>query len=153
MTLLTDWVLWFALAFILLIAEIFTPGFVLACFSFGCLAAGIIALFGDAILLQLVVFMAGTLVFFFTIRPFALKHFYSSKDTVLTNIDALIHKSAVVIEAIDEDTGTGRVRMGGEDWRAKAADGSSIASGQHVTVIKVEGTTLKVIPKESQGEV
>lgn len=71
---MTIWVIWFVVALILLIAELFTPGFLLASFSVGCFFSGAVALLGAGIILQLIVFIIITIIVFFTIRPLALKH-------------------------------------------------------------------------------
>jgi membrane protein implicated in regulation of membrane protease activity len=61
-----------------------------------------------------------------------------------TNVDALIGRTGVVLERLAAHT-AGRVKVEGEIWRAELAD----AAGERlpedtVTVVKVEGVTLKV---------
>src|SRR5918998_964137 len=52
------WILWTILGVLLIIAEIFTPGFVLLWFGVGALAAGLAAIFGFGLPLQFLVFIA-----------------------------------------------------------------------------------------------
>lgn len=44
------------------------------------------------------------------------------------------------------ESALGRVRVGGETWRAQARDGIHLASGQQVVVTEVRGTRLVVAP-------
>jgi membrane protein implicated in regulation of membrane protease activity len=61
-----------------------------------------------------------------------------------TGTDALVGRKAVVLRSVDA-TG-GRVRIGGEDWSARAyLDGESFAEGAHVEVVKIEGATALVV--------
>jgi membrane protein implicated in regulation of membrane protease activity len=62
-----------------------------------------------------------------------------------TNIDAYIGQTAVVLK----DIGTadiGRVRVGSEEWRARADE--PIAAGEKVIIVSVQGITLTVKNKE-----
>lgn len=68
-----------------------------------------------------------------------------------TNVDALLEKTGLVTERIDGLAGTGRVKVGGEDWRADAVDDSTIETGSRVRVVRIEGITLKVQPEERNG--
>jgi membrane protein implicated in regulation of membrane protease activity len=64
---------------------------------------------------------------------------------VSTNADLDIGESAVVIEEINENTGSGRVTLKGVDWSAvPAVSGSIIPKGSIVTVKKVQGAKLTV---------
>jgi membrane protein implicated in regulation of membrane protease activity len=64
-----------------------------------------------------------------------------------TNIDAVIGRTAVVVEPIAPH-GAGMVRLGDELWRAALKDegegAAAIATGATVVVDSVEGVTLKV---------
>src|SRR5688500_9983830 len=52
------WVLWAVLAAILIVAEVFTSGFVLSCLGIGALAAAFAVLIGiDSLLVQFVIFV------------------------------------------------------------------------------------------------
>lgn len=143
------WHIWVIAAIVLLIAEIFTPGFLLACFGVGCLASGLVSFLGMGFEIQIATFCASALAVFFGIRPFLLKYFYSSADKIETNVDALIGKTGLVSERIDPRTNKGRVIIGGEDWRGVSIDETVIEVGEKITVVRVEGTKLfvKVVSK------
>jgi membrane protein implicated in regulation of membrane protease activity len=60
-----------------------------------------------------------------------------------TGTDALIGRKAVVTRQVDA-TG-GRVRIGGEEWSARAyLDDGVYAEGETVDVVRIEGATALV---------
>jgi membrane protein implicated in regulation of membrane protease activity len=61
-----------------------------------------------------------------------------------TNVDALIGQRGIVIEKIDYAASTGRVKLGGEEWRAVTEDESSIDVGDRVVVHKIIGNRVIV---------
>ena len=69
-------------------------------------------------------------------------------DATRTNIDTIIGKSGTVREAI-EPTQDGLVRVGNEDWRARAA--VPLAPGDTITVTAVSGVTLTVVKNQDGG--
>ena len=62
-----------------------------------------------------------------------------------SNVDALLGKTAYVLEEIDATQDVGRVRIGSEEWRA--VSDTMIPAQSEVTVIDIEGATLKVAPR------
>lgn len=101
-------------------------------FAFGALAAMIAALLGAPEAVQIAVFLIVSIVSLAATRP-ALKKIMPKKY-IPTNGELDIGKKAVVIERIDNDAGSGRVRLDGVDWGAVSADGSAIPEGASVTV-------------------
>ena len=144
------WYYWLAFGIILIIIEIFTPGFVLASFGIGCLFAAFGAFLGFNIYLQILLFCLGTLIVFFAIRPLYKKHILPEKDREPTNVDALKGKQARVIEKIDHSQDSGRVKIGGEDWRAVTEDNSVIEVGEHVEVMRIDG--VKAVVRKVAGD-
>ena len=84
-----QWHWWAGLAIVLLIAEIFIPGFFLVCFGFGCVGASAMAALGLGPTAQLIAFSLLSLVAFFTIRPLLMKRMWKDPG-VRTNMDALL---------------------------------------------------------------
>lgn len=140
------WHIWIFVAILFFIIEIFTPGFVLACFGVGCIASALAAFLNFNLQIQILAFSATTLAVFFGLRPLILQYFFKSTDNVKTNIDALANKIARVSVKIDPAQNTGRVLVNGEDWRAVSVDESVIQVGEKVEVLKVDGS--KVIVKK-----
>lgn len=137
------WYIWIISAVGLFIAEIFTPGFLLACFGVASLVTGLLSFLGVGLQAQIVTFSVSTLVVFFGIRPVFLKYFDAS---IRTNVDALIGKTGRVTERIDPETNSGRVIVGGEDWKGALIGERIIEVGEEVTVIRVEGAKVFVKP-------
>ncbi|TFH02308.1 MAG: NfeD family protein [Calditrichales bacterium] len=144
------WYYWLAAGIILIIIEIFTPGFVLASFGIGCLLAAIAAGLGLSVYFQIIAFCVGTIVVFFGIRPLYKKHLLPEADREPTNIEALRGQKARVIETIDPDKDSGRVKIGGEDWRAVCPDHLILPVGELVEVVRIEG--VKAIVKKIKSK-
>ena len=142
------WQLWIVVGVILLALEIFIPGFFVACLGMAFLVTAVPAFFGGNVKLQIVIFSLASIVIFFGLRPFFLKYLSPDKHTTRTNTDALIGRIGVVLEAIDPNTYSGRVKVGGEDWRAISNSEKAIAVGEKIVVTKVDGTKLFVDLKQ-----
>lgn len=147
---MSDWQVWIVLSALLLVAEMFAPGFWLASIAVGCLAAGVAGLLPIGLLGQILVFAGGSLASLFGLRPVLVRRFLHSRGTeVLTNVEALVGKTGVVTRQIDPVTRVGRVVVDGEDWRGTLLEGSGvIETGTRVIVVQVDGSTL-VVEKEA----
>lgn len=141
------WYYWVIIGLVLIIAEMFTSGFVLAVFGLAGIAAGMLALMGLGTTVQLLGFVVITLVLFVAVRPLMLRHFAGEGGKVKTNVEALIDREGLVMERIDALAHTGRVKVGGEDWRAVTGDDAVIETGAKVKVLKVDGAKLIVRPE------
>ena len=137
------WQLWFVAGIVFLIAEIFTPGFVVATFGVGCIFTGIFAIFIPNLQIQIVIFVISSAAIFIGIRPFAKKYLYSPQAEK-TNVDALVGKIAKVTETIDPKTDQGRAQIAGDNFKAISVNEKSIEKGKKVRVEKVEGTKVIV---------
>jgi membrane protein implicated in regulation of membrane protease activity len=145
-----DWLIWFLSAIVLVVAEMFTAGFWMACLAVGCVAAGVVGLIPFAgLTLQTVAFAATSLASMIGLRPLMLRRFQLGPGgEIRTGVDALLGKTGIVLERIDPASRQGRVKVEGEDWRGASVDDTPIEAGARVTVIQVDGTTL-VVEKES----
>ncbi len=138
------WQVWLVAALLLFVAEMFAPGFWLACVAIGCLAGGIVSTVVPGLLAPALSFSAATVLSLVAVRPFLMKHIHPSTYTVRTNVDALVGKIGIVSERIDPATNRGRVIVEGEDWRGASLDETPIEPGSKIMVVRVEGTTLFV---------
>jgi len=143
------WWLWMALAGILLIGEIFTAGFFLLWFSIGAAAAGILAMLGIGQSAQLIVFILVSGILFVFGRRFAER--VTKKQPPGIGADRFIGMVGTVLEAIDNNTNSGKIRIGQDIWRAGSEDGGSIAEGESVKVTRIEGTRVVVQKIEKEG--
>jgi membrane protein implicated in regulation of membrane protease activity len=137
------WVIWTIVALALAVGEIFTPGlFFLGPVALAALAALIVALLGAGSVLQLIVFIAGAVASVGLIRPIAKAHLHMP-TALRTGTAALTGAKAVVLRRVDADGGL--VRIGGEEWSARAyMEGQVYEPGDRVEVVKIEGATALV---------
>ncbi|WP_304582232.1 MULTISPECIES: NfeD family protein [Bacteria] len=138
------WHIHIIVALIFIMIEIFTSGFAVICFAFGAIGSAVASACGASIEMQLLCFCLCTLLAFVAVRPFLLKFFYRRNDAVKTNAEALIGRRAIVSETIDSVSGTGRVSIDGDDWKATTEDDATIAKGSHVMITKIDSIILTV---------
>ncbi len=142
------WV-WLVLAAVFSIAELFTAGFFLLPFGIGSAVAAVLTLFDVGLEWQWVAFLGTSAVSLLLLRRFAERITHESPEP--TGGNRLIGRCGVVVEALDDGTGLGRVRVDREEWRADAPGHEPLAAGTQVTVLGVEGTYLIVRPAEKNA--
>lgn len=114
-------------------------------FVLGSIGALITAFCGGDIKLQLIVFVAVTLVTLIATRPIVKKRLNSKVEK--TNADRCIGQDAVVTEEINNLLSTGLVKADGKTWSARSLDKSIIPKDSIVVVEKIEGVKLIVHTK------
>ncbi len=67
------------------------------------------------------------------------KHKLSAVPKTATNADRIIGAAAVVTSEIDNDLAIGEITVSGQIWTARSEDGTRIAVGEKVTVLRIEG--------------
>lgn len=130
--------IWLIAAIILMIGEIYTPGFFLFCISIGALAASLTALLTESIMIQISIFIVILIISVLLIRPVLNKFFVKDKKT---NSQRMVGMSVVVEEEITKEN-KGRVRVNGESWFAVADE--TIKKGEKVMIDSIDGLTVKV---------
>lgn len=140
-----QWHWWAGAAIVLLIAEIFVPGFFLFCLSMGCLAASAAAACGGEAVIQLIAFSVVSLIAFFTVRPILMKRMWKDSG-VRTNNDALAGQRGRVTQDFEPGLRLGRVSVAGDDWRAECTSDRALHVGDLVEVMRVDSNTLIVKP-------
>ncbi len=135
-------------ALLLLLVEILTPGFAVACLSIGCLFSCILsAIAPDTLNWQIALFIVGSLLAFLFVRPFALKVLSrraERKGGYKSNMESLIGREATVIEAIPAED-VGRVKIDGDEWQAVLARDESNEPREEVPV----GAKVKIVSYDS----
>ncbi len=143
-----QWHWWAGVALLLMIAEIFVPGFFLFCLSIGCFGASLVAALHGGANLQLITFAIISLIAFFTVRPLMMKRFWKSGDRKM-NVEALAGRKARVTQEFDPGLRLGRVAVGGDDWRAECVNDHPLHIGDIVDVVRVDSNTLIVKPHKA----
>ncbi len=143
MNLMTIWLVIFVACIVI---EIVTMGLTTIWFAGGALIAAVGAALNAPLWLQIVLFVAVSLVLLYFTRPIAVKYF--NKDRVRTNAESLVGKQAIVISEIDNLQGIGQVTVGGQEWSARTTiEGITLPVGSVVIVRAISGVKLMVEEK------
>ncbi|MGW9450202.1 NfeD family protein [Streptomyces sp. NPDC055632] len=140
------WLVWSIAAGVLVVAEIFTLTAALGILGVAAAVTAGTAALGLPSPLQLVVFTVLAVISLLFVRPVAVRHLLAPQGERF-GTDALVGRSAHVVSEV---TGLGgRVRIGGEEWTARAYDETLvIPPGTTVDVMEIEGATAVVYPRE-----
>ena len=134
-------IVWLIILALCLGVEIATLGLVTIWFAGGALVTFFVAMVTDSLLIQVIVFLAVSLLLLFFTRPIA-KKYYNNKRTK-TNVDSLIGEQCKVTETIDNFNEAGTVLLNGLEWTARSKVETVIEAGARVKVCAVDG--VKVI--------
>jgi membrane protein implicated in regulation of membrane protease activity len=142
------WILWTVLGVILIIAEVFTPGFVLLWFGVGALAAAFASLVGISSLpLQFLIFAAVSVALTAASRTIFVNYFSREKtgSDLKTGVDALPGKIGTVVTSSKGALHEGAVKVYGSTWTAYPAEGEEpLEAGDRVAVERVQGASIYV---------
>jgi membrane protein implicated in regulation of membrane protease activity len=138
------WMMWIVLAVVLAAAELVWPSLLLAPFAAGAVLGAVSesAGFGSGAVLVAFVVTSGLLLS--VARPIARRHLYTPQPS-RTGVAALIGRTAMVVERVDNGAQTGSVKLEGELWTARAWDEDEVLeAGRRVHVIEIRGATALV---------
>ncbi|MGI6018056.1 MAG: NfeD family protein [Marvinbryantia sp.] len=139
---------WLLLFILLLVVEFLTVGLTTIWFAGGAVVAMVVNMLGGNIWIQMIVFLAASLLLLIFTRPFAVR--YINRGRVDTNIDKLIGAEAVVTESINNLESTGKVQVNGLEWTARSKEADAlIENGTTVEILSIEGVKLIVKEKEA----
>ncbi|MFB7590233.1 NfeD family protein [Streptomyces sp. NPDC056169] len=140
------WLMWLIAAGTLAVAEIFTLTAALGILSAAALVTAGAAALGLPLPFQFLLFTVLATVSVLFVRPVAARHLLKPQAERF-GVDALVGRSAYVVSEV---TGLGgRVRIGGEEWTARAYDETLvIPPGATVDVMEINGATALVYPRE-----
>jgi len=132
------WILWAVLGAILIVAEIFTAGFVLFWFGVGALAAAFAALVGiDSLAIQFFIFAVVSISLTAASRTIFVKYFSREQtgDSLKTGVDSLPGKVGTVVSSSRGALHEGAVKVFGSTWTAYPAEGEEpLEAGERVMV-------------------
>ncbi len=140
------WILWIVLGVALIIAEIFTFGFVLFCFGIGALAAALIGGVGFPLTLQFLTFAVVSIVLTIMSRTISAKYFsHDDENTLKMGMDALPGQIGTVTTASRGALQEGAVKVYGSTWTAFPVDSeTALIEGEKVEVVRVQGSLIYV---------
>jgi membrane protein implicated in regulation of membrane protease activity len=131
------WV-WLAAAIIFVMLEIFTPGFIFACFVVGAVGGAVTSVITDSYIAQCAVFAVLSIILIPLTRPLARR--ITKPSPVITNVDGLIGKIGYVTKEVSDKAG--QIIVDDQVWQARAD--TVIPPDTKVRILSVEGAKLKV---------
>lgn len=135
------WVVWLAIALLLVIVELVSLDLVLLMFGLGALAAAAATAAGIPFLVAAIVFAVVSVALLFVLRPPLVARLHDG-PTLTTGHGNLVGTTAVVVEPVDWQGG--RVQLRGELWSARTTDGGAFDTGTEVLVTQIDGATAVV---------
>lgn len=142
------WILWTVLGVILIIAEVFTPGFVLLWFGIGALAAAFAGLVGvTSLTIQFLIFISVSVALTAASRTIFVNYFSREKSgsDLKTGVDSLPGQIGLVVSSSKGSLNEGAVKVYGSTWTAYPAEGESpLEAGDRVSVERVQGASIYV---------
>lgn len=135
-------IIWAAMAVVFTVLEIVTVQVVSIWFTIGAVSAFIAYFLGADTTVQLIVFVAVSVVALVLTRPFVKK--FTKTKLQPTNADMCIGQQAVVTEKINNTHAVGAAKVRGVEWTARSFDGEEIEEGEIVTVKAIEGAKIIV---------
>ena len=142
------WIFWTILGAILIVAEVFTTGFVLLWFGIGALAAALANLAGvHSISAQFLIFAAVSIALTAASRTIFVNYFSREKTggDLKTGAEALPGKVGTVVTSSQGSLHEGAVKVFGSTWTAYPCDGEEpLEAGDRVQVERVQGASIYV---------
>jgi len=136
------WAWWFVVAGILILGEMLTTTLLLGMVALGAVAAAVTSLVGGNFVLQVSAFAIVSLALLLLVRPVARRHLRTPVE-LRSGVSALLGAEAEVLAVVDARDG--RIKLSGETWSARSADGESVfAPGATVHVVEISGATALV---------
>jgi membrane protein implicated in regulation of membrane protease activity len=140
--------MWTVLGVILIVAEIFTPGFVLLWFGVGALVAAFAGLVGiTSLSLQFLIFALVSIALTAASRTIFINYFSREKtgSDLKSGVDALPGKIGTVVTSSEGALHEGAVKVFGSTWTAYPAEGEEpLEAGDRVAVERVQGASIYV---------
>ena len=140
------WIFWLVLGVALIIAEVFTLGFVLFWFGIGAIVAALIGLLGGGFLLQFLAFAIVSIALTAMSRTIFAKYLsHRDEDSLKMGIDSLPGQIGTVSISSKGALKEGAVKVYGSTWTAFPEDGETeLAEGEKVEVVSVRGSSIVV---------
>ncbi|HYY33448.1 MAG TPA: NfeD family protein [Gaiellaceae bacterium] len=136
------WAIWLIVAAALVGVEVFSLTFLFGPLAVAASLAALVAGLGLGAVVQIAVFAGAAIGSLAVLRPIALSHVRTAIPA-RTGTAALVGKSAVVLDRVDENAG--RIKLAGEVWSARSYDGEQVFEpGQRVSVLEIQGATALV---------
>lgn len=145
------WLFWLIFGVFLIIAEIFTLGFVLFWFGIAALVAAFVAYLGIGYLGQFIVFAAIATILTIMSRTIFDNYYPHSDEEIKTGIDTLPGQIGTVKKGSKGALNAATVKVYGSTWKAFPIDEETMfEEGEKVEVVRVEGSSIYVRKAEKK---
>jgi len=140
------WILWLILGVGLIVAEIFTLGFVLLWFGVGAIAAAFVGMAGGGVLFQFLVFASVSIALTAMSRTLFARYFsHGEGHRFKSGMESMPGKIGTVTTASKGALNEGAVKVFGSTWTAFPIDEESkLIEGEKVEVVEVRGSSIYV---------
>lgn len=141
------WILWTVLGVVLVIAEVFTPGFVLLWFGVGALAAALAAFLGAGFAAQFILFIVVSSALTALSRTIFVNYFTKQDEPegMKMGVDTLPGQVGMVVSSSQGALHEGAVKVFGSVWTAYPAEGEPpLEAGDRVVVERLQGASIYV---------
>ena len=138
-------IVWLVVGVVLIVAEVFTLGFVLLWFGIGAIAAAIVGLAGGGLGLQFLVFAVVSVALTVMSRTILQNYLPHPGNILKTGIEALPGKVGTVTLASSGALNEAAVKVYGTTWTAYPIDEhTTLTEGEKVEVVDVPGSSIYV---------
>ena len=141
------WILWTILGVVLVIAEVFTPGFVLLWFGVGALAAALAAFLGAGLGAQVILFIIISSAHTALSRTIFVNYFTSrgEPEGMKMGVASLPGQVGTVVSSSQGALNEGAVKVFGSVWTAYPAEGEPpLEAGDRGVVERLRGASIYV---------
>lgn len=145
----SDSACWILVIVLALAIEAFTLNLSAIWFAVGGIGSLIATTLQCSIPVQWIVFLVVSGVSLVLARPMAVK-MIGTKRTA-TNADRILGEQAMVTQTISNPAAQGEIKIMGQRWTARSADGREIPEGTMVRVLEIVGVKAIVEPMEAAG--
>ena len=147
-------ILWAILGVALIIAEIFTLGFVLFWFGIGAFVAALVGFMGFGFAWQFLAFALTSVVLTAMSRTIFSNYFsHSDESSIKTGVDSLPGQIGTVSTASKGALNEGAVKVFGSTWTAFPIDDElPLIEGEKVEVVQIKGSSIYVRKVSAEKE-
>ena len=144
------WWVFVVVGVVLVVCEIFIPGFVIMWFGIAAIIAAIPVYLEASMNTIVLVYSVSLLLFGIFGRKLAINYFNVGEDeSTKTNVATIIGSIGIVTQKVGLTGVPGRVYVNNESWAAISANGKEIENDTQVIVVKIDGAKLII---ERKGE-
>jgi len=140
--------IWLGVTVISLVVEFTTFDLASIWFAAGGLVAMILAACKAPLVVQLIVFIAISLILLLSLRKIALKYFLKG-DTLKTNSESVVGNAYTLLSDITQDE-MGTIKINGVVWNVITNNNETIEKGEKVEIVGLKGN--KYIVKKGENK-